>query len=311
MLETQLTKYQSNWMASSTASTRHSQWRHYLKFCELLELEPLPASLYAVLMYVSYMATSFKYSSIQNYLSALWILHKLAGFSHIDPHTFELQITLRGVRRSLGDVVTQARPISVTELLLIHSHLDMSNSEDLAFWLVMIICFRGLLRKSNLVEKELCLLVGDVYFFQWGVLFRLRRTKTIQFKERTLDIPFCYLPGSPFCVGSYLRQLLAMVNHHERSQLICYNSSTRVVRASYSWLSMRINRMVKALGLMSFSSHSLRRGGASAMSDAGFSLLDIKNLGDWQSLSVLQYLSKSPTAKLDLDHRVAAKLFLP
>ena len=162
-------------------STHQTKWRHYFKFCDSLELEPLLARLYAVLLYVTYMASSFKFSSIQNYLSALWILHKIAGYSQIEPQSFELQITLRG---SLGNTVTQARPVLVAELLEIHYFLNFTSLEDLAFWLVLIICFRGRLRKSNLVEVCLCLLVEDVFYFDRGVLFCLHHTKTIQFRER-------------------------------------------------------------------------------------------------------------------------------
>ena len=41
----------------------------------------------------------------------------------------------------------------------------MSNSEDLAFWVALIIGFRALLRKSNLVEVGLALLVKDEELF--------------------------------------------------------------------------------------------------------------------------------------------------
>ena len=89
------------------------------------------------------------------------------------------------------------------------------------------------------------------------------------------------------------------MHSHGKAQLISYTSPTGTVRATYSWLTNTITKVVKALGLLSFSSHSLRRGGASAMHDASLSLIDIKNLGDWHSLLVLQYLSKSPRAKID------------
>ena len=227
----------------------------------------------------------------------------------IDPHTFELQITMRGIRRTLGDVTKQARPLSVEEMLLIHASLDFSNSEDIGFWTALILCFRGLLRKSNVVEKGLALLVGDVFFFHWGILVRLRRTKTVSFKERVLEIPFSYIPGSPFCVASYIKLLLSSVGHSGVAQLISYLSPFGVVRGTYSWLSSRITRASKALGLDSFTTHSLRRGGASALSDANFSLIDIKNLGDWQSLSVLHYLNKTPSSKLELDSRICTALF--
>ena len=296
-------------MAESSLSTRQCQWRHYFKFCSEFHQQPLPASLDTVLLYLTFMADSFKYVSIINYLSALWSLHKVSGFSHIDPKNFEIHMTLRGIRRTLGDVTTRARPLSVSELLLIYAMLNLRNTEDLALWCAILLCYRGLLRKSNVVELGLAILVRDIQFFSWGVLVRVRRTKTISFRERVLEIPFSLLPGSPFCISTLLHNLMIKVHHSGNDQLISFRRESSLVRGTYSWFCARLHKLSYALGLESFTSHSLRRGGASAMADAGFSLLDIKNLGDWSSLSVLCYLAKSPRSRFDLDCRVATALF--
>ena len=296
-------------MAESSMSTRRSQWKHYFKFCHEFDQVPLPASLETVLLYLAFMADRFKYVTIINYLSALWVLHKLSGFSHVDPKSFEIHVTLRGIRRTLGDATKQARPISVDELLKIYYILDLSVTEDLAFWCALLLCFRGLLRKSNVVEERLAVLVKDVSFFPWGVLLAVRRTKTISFKERVLELPFAWITDSPFCVATYLYRLISCLGLSPSAQLITYRSQHRLVRGTYSWLCNRIRKSVSQLRLESFTTHSLRRGGASAMADAGFSLIDIKNLGDWSSLSVLYYLTKTPQSKLDLDRRVSSALF--
>ena len=122
-------------------------------------------------------------------------------------------------------------------------------------------------------------------------------------KERTLDIPFNTLPGSPFCVCFHIQSLFSRVGHLPNDQVVSYRVGSKKVRGTYKWFSGRLTKLSVRLGLDPFTTHSLRRGGASAMSDAGFSLIDIKNLGDWASLSVLHYLTKSPQAKLDLDRR--------
>ena len=302
-------KYQDNWMADSSKSTRRSQWKHYFSFCEEYNQNALPASLDTILLYLAYMASSFKYVSIINYLSAVWVLHKMSGFKHIDSNSFEIYVTLRGIRRTIGDVSKQARPLSVHELLLIYSNLDLRLSEDLALWCAIIMCFRGLFRKSNIVEEGIAVLAQDVSIYDWGVLIRLRRTKTISFRERILEFPFSNIEGSPFCVKKHLLALIDMVHHSPTTQLISYFKGARVIRGTYSWLASRLHKLSKQLRLESFTSHSLRRGGASAMAEAGFSLIDITNLGDWSSMSVLLYLTKSPQAKLDMDIRVSQALF--
>ena len=49
--------------------------------------------------------------------------------------------------------------------------------------------------------------------------------------------------------------------------------------------------------------------GASSLADAGFSLLQIKDMGDWSSLAALLYIVKSLTAKKDLDKEMYVKVF--
>ena len=71
----------------------------------------------------------------------------------------------------------------------------------------------------------------------------------------------------------------------------------------------RVAGVSSELGLVKISTHSLRRGGASALGDAGFSLLEIKDMGDWSSLAVLQYITKTLQSRIDLDHRMCVSLF--
>ena len=59
------------------------------------------------------------------------------------------------------------------------------------------------------------------------------------------------------------------------------------------------------VGLRRLTSHSMRRGGASMLAENGVGLLDIKNLGDWRSMSVLLYLSRTDESKVDLDRRLS------
>ena len=180
-----------------------SQWKTYLVFCSDHELDPLPAEMETILLYLAFLAESKSYNSIPNYLSAVWSLHKLHGYKHIDPSAFEITMTLRGIRRVIGSPVWEARPVTVYELRHIFSTLNLLSSEDIAFWLAILLCFRGLLRKSNVCELGLAILCSDVTFHSWGVLIHVRRSKTICFGERVLQIPFNKfnkLSASIFCV---------------------------------------------------------------------------------------------------------------
>ena len=287
-----------------------SQWKCYLNFCSDYGLDPLPAEIDTILLYIAFLAESKAYVSIINYLSAVWTLHKLNGIPHLDPSSFPITMTLRGIRRSLGDARKQARPVTVDELRLVFNSLDMENSEDVAFWLALVLCFRGLLHKSNVVEKELAVLVSDVEMFNWGVILSIRRSKTIGFKERILLLPFNKLDGSIFCiyrVYCLLRSLVFFPSPY--TQLISYVKKGKLVRGSYTWLMRRLTSKSHELKMTGLSTPSLRRGGASALGNAGFDLLQIKDLGDWASLAVLQYISRSMDARREMDRDMCAALF--
>ena len=116
---------------------------------------------------------------------------------------------LSGIPLTIGDASVSAVPITVADLEEIYSILNMS----VAFWLSLIIGFRGLLSKSNLFEKDMALRVMDLRRESWGVLLSLQRTKNISFKERVLEIPLVSIPNSIFCVECYSGCLLALVNH--------------------------------------------------------------------------------------------------
>lgn len=57
-----------------------------------------------------------------------------------------------------------------------------------------------------------------------------------------------------------------------------------------------------------YTSHSLRRGGATALALAGVPLHDIQKIGDWRSLSVLLYLSTPLEYQIENEKLIAKKM---
>ena len=297
-------------MSDNTFSTRKCQWKHYLEFCSLYELVPLPATAETVCLYLTHMADTFVYSSIVNYLSALWVLHRVNNIPHIDIHDQSIAFTLKGIRRVLGDSSNSAVPISVMDLRQIYAILDLTKTEDLAFWLSLIMGFRSLLRKSNLFEDGMAIRVCDISYHNWGVMLSVHRTKTICFGERVLEIPLAVIPSSIFCVKFYALCLMSMVNYPtHQSHLLTYVRGNQNYKCTYQWFSNKLSSACKVLGLNMYTSHSLRRGGVTALANAQVPLHDVKVIGDWKSLSVLLYLDRTLESKIDLDRRNVMALF--
>ena len=250
------------------------------------------------------MCRKFKYSSITQYISAVVNLQKLQGLVPMSTKDFSVSRTMAGARRLLGDKVKQAVPLSPRDLARIYEFLDMSSSRDLCWWTAAIMAFRGLLRKAHVTVSDQAIRVSDVTFMPWGVLLRLNKTKTIQYGERSLEIPFSYAHDSIFCVATYVKRLIVSLRLHSTDYLFQYKTGSRRVPQTYGVFSAQLKALSSRVGLKDISSHSLRRGGASFLFSIGFTLVEIKSRGDWRSLAVLLYLTDSLERKVSKDRTV-------
>ena len=131
-LDKEVLRYQSMWLSEASLKTRSSQWNFYYKFCAETGVDPpLPTSFRDVLRYIVYMASRLKYVSLTNYLVALWQLHKVNDFPHVDPLNFKVQCTIKGVKRELGTESVRARPIG--RALIDYQRLSRPIAEPSSF----------------------------------------------------------------------------------------------------------------------------------------------------------------------------------
>lgn len=293
--------------ADKTWATRKSQWNHYHTFCGLYNITPLPCTVESVCWYIAYMAREFKYSSITSYVCALVQLQKLHGLPPVSTSDFMVARTMTGAKRKLGNTPSQAFPLAPAHLTLMYECLDMSKSSDLCWWAATITAFRGLLRKAHITVSDQAICVQDLEFRAWGLLLTLPKTKTIQYGERVLQIPFTTIPCSIFCVSRYVNMLVSRLKVTGTDYVFQYYRSGTRRPMSYEWYSKRLRRLTARIGLEGkVTSHSLRRGGATYLNSIGMTLVDIKQRGDWRSLAVLLYLSDSLDTKVTKDKVVSA-----
>lgn len=311
MLSTQLRReaevLQSHWLAESSWQTRRSQWRHYRNFCDSIQVNPLSPSQHVLCLYIAFMARSFRYVSIINYISAVRGLQKWDGITPVPVDNFLVKATLIGARRLLGDTSFSSDPLLPSQLHRIHAILDMNNPSDFMFWAATVVAFRGLLRKSSICKGQHCIRRKDVSFHSWGVVISLHSSKTIQFQDRVHKIPLAKVSG-PLCAVSLLEQLYRTISASAESPLFGVFNRNCYVPLDYRWYTKRLAICVKATGLNKegkYTSHSLRRGGATALAMIGVPLHDIQRRGDWKSLSVLLYLSSPLQYRVDKEKALA------
>ena len=102
--------------------------------------------------------------------------------------------------------------MEVSDLLRMYVHVDHMDRNQRAMWACIVMSFRSLLRKSNLVTSSAqdchVLKRSAVIPHPWGILVRVSSTKTIQYGQRILELPIAYAHGSPLCAVFWLGQHL-------------------------------------------------------------------------------------------------------
>ena len=276
--------------AESTYRTRQSQWNKYYEFCNIYNYTAIPASESQMCNYITYMTQSLCFTSLINYLSAVWLLHKLLGYESCQK-SFLVSQTVKGARRVLGSHIKQAKLLLPQDLKCLFHKIDITDTLYLCFWCAILTCFRALLRKAHVTKSSMSLLKNAFSFHRWGVMVRVDHTKTIQHRERCLFIPIHAHKESIFDLKHYLLLLFKKVGTNNGDEAFTYLHCGKKKVLSYSLFQSLLKNLTKSMGIENISSHSLRRSGASFLFSIGQSLVNIKQRGDWKSLSVLLYLT--------------------
>jgi hypothetical protein len=226
-------------------------------------------------------------------------MHLEAGLDNPLRENYELNMIKRGISHQLGSPPEQKLPITVDIMRKLSGVYDFSSSCDIAFWAALVLGFFGLLRKSSLLlrsasaKPDSCLVRGDVINLSVdSFVLLVRNSKTIQFGQRVLQIPYVA------CVDANLCPVRALLTHLTTSRLPADSSLFAFVSAGRRYVLLqsefvaKLRAGISILGLnpMSYSGHSLRRGGCTLGFAAGLSVVDLKLRGDWKSAAFERYL---------------------
>jgi hypothetical protein len=168
-------------------------------FAFFVSRTPVPADQLTLTTYVAFLARTLKPPSVNCYLNIVRIMHLEAGFENPLKDNFELKLIRRGVARQHGVPPVQKLPLTVEILERFVSELDLTMSSDLSFWAACLVGFYGMLRKSTLLPKsegqeENCILRSDVVnMCVDSFVIQVRHSKTNQFGQRVLQIPFFFV----------------------------------------------------------------------------------------------------------------------
>ena len=293
-----------------------TQLNSYLLFCDYCAFNPFRFSKQSYLAYLAFLSKSLScYRSLVNYVNILKHINKSLGANFSFMHDYDAFLTQRALRHIMGDSVRVTHPVTVDILLNVFQHFDWSNQLHICMHALFLLAFFFFLGISNLVPYALAdchsdsayfLRCQDVSITASGAVLRVYRTKTIQFKQRVLEIPLPFIPNYVLCPVTALNNYFCTVPTLPSSPLfiVSQDGSFR------SLLVTHFNRFFKAcvttVGLKpdNFSSRSFRQGGATFVVPTEF----IKAQGDWRSDAYLVYLKLSTKKKLDILQAISAHL---
>ena len=297
-----------------------TQLNAYILFCEHFNLSPFPVSKPSFLAYLAFLSKSLScYRSVVNYINILKHINRSLGVDFSFMHDYDAFLTLRALRRVMGDSVRITHPVTVDMLLNIFHIFDWSNPLHVCMHAAFLVAFFSFLRISNLVPYKASDMAAvntyflkreDVSFSAHGAVLRIFKTKTIQFRQRVLQIPLPVIPNSILCPVAALKACLSLVPAPLSAPLFM----VPVANSAKPLLAAHFNRFLKACASATgfdpnhFSSRSFRQGGATFVFNCGAPTEFIKAQGDWQSDVYLIYLKLSTQKKLHILCAISSRL---
>ena len=144
-LEQELTSEVFNFRLHTIADTTKHPYRSYrdsfLQFCLLMGFTPLPSDTRTVCLYAAFLACSLQFSSVNNYLGIIALLHKEFNLPIPLSGNWVLKSLLSRIKRIKGDTIKQKLPITLHIYKGIHRVINLCTSYDSSFWAVCLVAF--------------------------------------------------------------------------------------------------------------------------------------------------------------------------
>lgn len=310
-MDEEVARYRQMALAVSTKKSYSSYLKSYMSFCIKMNYCPVPIDQNNLLRYTAYLAQRLSPQSIPAYLSVIRFLHLDSNMSNPVANNFGLDMLLKGIKRNKGVIIKQALPITPQLLLGIRNLLDLSAPYWACFWAACLVGFFAFLRKSNLfynTDNDHFLKRDQVVVNYSGqVVLRLNSTKTIQFKQRTVNLPLPEIINHPLCPVSALRNMFDLCPPQEGSSpVFMFLTPGGAKPLQYNQFIKDLKKLLGRLGRTSgYSGHSFRRGGASYLLSIGIPGELIKLMGDWHSDAYQKYIDVSLDTRASIVSRVA------
>jgi integrase len=263
-----------------TRNTYSSHGNLYEHFCKVLVISPRqPISEEDLCACCWLFCHSRSFQSMAGWLSGVEHYCKSSGLPPL-PRGEMFKEHRKGLHNLFGqiDTVQPSAPVTLEDLRLLRQSLNLNDKEQARFWFVTVLAWQALLRAGEFTAGRM--LWGDLEWHEWGLRITVPFSKT-RITKVHVDVVRRDDWLCPVAAANNLRRLTSPW------------SSTPIFPRSYNAFNTEFKARFKAAGVIKqskFSSHGLRRGGATALFDAGVPEPTIMAHGRWLSMAWRRYI---------------------
>ena len=236
--------------ADNTKRAYKTDLKYFRTWCMENGQVEMPASAATLAAYVSHLADTHKWASINRKLAAISKLHEL---NNLDLPTKDkgFRAVMEGIRRTNGVRQKQAPAFKMKELKSILRGIDTSTNAGLRDKCLILLGFAGAYRRSELVSLNM----EDVQFSDDGAIISLSKSKTNQYGESE-EKAFFYSPEAEFCPIRTLKHWIGRLEHSTGPLFVRVRKGDKITEERLN--DMTVYETIKKYFGERYSAHSLR-----------------------------------------------------
>ncbi|MEI7587010.1 tyrosine-type recombinase/integrase [Runella sp.] len=236
--------------ALNTQRAYKSDLKYFKEWCDENGQSELPASASTLAAYVSHLADTHKWASINRKLAAISKLHEL---NNLDLPTKDkaFRAVMEGIKRTNGVRQKQAPAFKMNDLKKILRAMDITTHSGLRDKCLILLGFAGAYRRSELVSLN----IEDVDFNDDGAIISLSKSKTNQYGEAE-EKAFFYSPEADFCPIRNLKQWINRLERQTGPLFVRVRKGDKITEERLN--DMTVYETVKKYMGDRYSAHSLR-----------------------------------------------------
>ncbi|WP_273211764.1 tyrosine-type recombinase/integrase [Runella zeae] len=236
--------------AANTQRAYKSDIKSFKNWCAENGQTELPASAVTLAAYVSHLADTHKWASINRKLAAIRKLHELNNHD-LPTKDKGFRAVMEGIKRSNGVRQKQAPAFKMKELKAILRGIDTTTNAGLRDKCLILLGFSGAYRRSELVSLN----IENVEFSEEGAIISLEKSKTNQYGEFE-EKAFFFSPEADFCPIRTLKSWMARLEYTIGPLFVRVRKGDKITDERLN--DMTVYETVKKYFGERYSAHSLR-----------------------------------------------------